>query len=114
MSSPFTPVPVPVVLPEVQIANQIINGGNALFSKLLKQYTRSYDTVWNNQVASADKIVAAMGTNAQRVFALSADLANFLVTAGATDIPTTMPSGWNYVPNPDGSVTLTPILSPGN
>ena len=109
---PFTPNVNPVPVAQT-IANQIIMSGNQLYQQMLRQYTNSYNQVWDNPMATPDVIVAAMGTNAQKVFTLAAGMAAYLVSAGAVDstgapiIPVTMPSGWNYQANSDGSVTLT-------
>lgn len=116
MTVPFNPV-VPPVAPAMQTANQIIQSGNQLFQQMVRSYTQAYNQVWNNPQATPVAIVAALGTNAQRVFALSAGLAAYLVGAGAVDstgrptIPTTMPAGFNYQANSDGSVTLTPVAA---
>ena len=107
MQSPFTPS-IHALPAEQQAANAVVAAGNSLFTQMAAIYQRSYNLVWANPATTPDKVVAAMGTQAQKVFALSAALAAFLVTAGATAIPTTMPAGWNFVANADGSVTLTP------
>jgi hypothetical protein len=108
---PFAPIqhiPTPQ-----QIAAQVIAGGNGLFNQIVAAYLRQYNAVWNNPNASPDLIVAAMGTQAVAVFEKSAATAAYLVAMGAVDaegkptIPTTMPAGWNFQANADGSVTLT-------
>ena len=104
MNSPFNPTPV---APEVAAAQNVKLIGNQLFNQMVKSYMVAFNLVWNNPNATPDKVVTAMGVDAQKVFALSGALATYLVNAGATGIPTTMPTGWNYVANNDGSVTLT-------
>ena len=101
--------------PATIAANQVKLSGNQLFKTMLNVYTNNFNAVWNNPNATPDKVVSAFGTEAQKVFALSAGLAAYLVSAGAVDgsgnptIPTTMPAGWNYSANADGSIVLTPI-----
>ena len=94
----------------VPIANrtaiQIVKNSNQLFQQLVSQYQQAYNNVWNNPGATPDTIVAALGTNAQKIFMASAGLAAYLNSLGA-GVVATMPSGWNYVANTDGSVTLT-------
>lgn len=104
MSGPFTSVILPS---DESAANQIKVNGNNMYSMLLQQYLNNYNLVWNNKTASPDKIVAALGTEAVKTFTLSAALAQFLVLAGAVNIPLSMPSNWNYTAHQDGSVTLT-------
>lgn len=112
MNQPFTPVVTPMPVAQTA-ANMLLSAGNQLYQQMLRQYISSYNRVWHNPLATPDAIVAAMGTNANFLFTLSAGMAAYLVSAGAVDsdgiptIPVTMPSGWNYQANPDGSVTLT-------
>ena len=109
----FTPViiPPPAPAPELVAANKVIQQGNQLYTTLVSQYMQSYNLVWDNSQATPDKIVAAMGTNANAIFIASAGLAAYLVSLGAS-VPLTMPkkadgTAWNYVANSDGSVTLS-------
>jgi hypothetical protein len=103
MTTPFNTQST--VAPEVQIANQVKTQGNMLFKQMVFQYTKSYNDVWSNPLATPDKIVKELGTDAVKVFTLSAGLAAYLNAAGAS-VPAAMPTGWTYTANPDGSVTL--------
>ncbi len=102
-----TPFSVASPTPDAAAATQVKVAGNQLFQMMLRTYVSSYNQVWNNPLATPPQIVAAMGTDAVKLFTLSAVLAQLLTTAGATGIPLTMPTGWSFVPNDDGSVTLT-------
>ena len=102
----FTPV-LPTPTAEQLVVDQLLASGDALFAQMLETYTTNYDAVWLNP--HPDRVVAAMGTNAAKVFRLSAALGAYLTAAGATVIPLTMPPGWNYQENADGSVALQPV-----
>lgn len=114
---PFTPIGPPAQPPAVQAAGQVIQSGNQLYQQLIRQYLNAYNQVWNNPSASPAAIIAAMGTQAVKVFTLSSSLAQFLVNAGAVDtdgvpvIPVTIPPGWGVTFNNDGSATCTGTLS---
>jgi hypothetical protein len=99
--------PITPVSPPLDAANRVKTSGNQLYKQMVNVYTSHYNLVWNNPKATPDKIVSAMGTDAQKIFAASAGLAQYLVALGVTGIQTTMPSGWTYTANADGSVTLT-------
>ena len=105
MVLPFTP-PAQTT-PDVMAANQVKQMGNRLYNTMVQSYTQAYRLVWNNPNATPVQVVTAMGTEAQKIFTLSGALGAYLHNAGATDIPLKMPEGFNYVENPDGSVTLT-------
>ena len=72
MSAPF---PTPVQDPAYLAAFNVITTGNQLFRQMLNQYMQAYNMVWANPTAPPNLIVAALGVNAQKVFALSAGLA---------------------------------------
>ncbi len=102
----FNPTPIiPAPAPEQAAADAVARGAAAMFRQLVQQYQRHYANVWNNKSAAPDKIVAAMGTQAQQIFAASAALGSFLTGLGAT-VPTAIPAGWNLTENADGSITL--------
>jgi hypothetical protein len=104
MAAPFN---VSSPTPDVAAATQVKVAGNQLFQMMLRSYQSNYNLVWANPNATPDTIVAAMGTDAVKLFALSAALAQLLTSAGAAGIPLTMPAGWTFAPNADGSATLT-------
>ncbi len=104
MMAPFS---VASPTPDVAAATQVKVAGNQLFQMMLRSYQGSYNLVWTNPNATPDKIVTAMGTDAVKLFTLSAALAQLLTSAGATGIPLTMPAGWTFTANDDGSATLT-------
>ena len=104
----FDPIPLPVIPPEIIIASRITNDALWTLNTLKANYLQSYNSVWNNPDATPDKIVAAFGTSAVELFTISAATAQLLYACGITDIPLTMPSGWNFQANQDGSITLTP------
>ncbi len=107
MSAAFSPTP------EVVCAQTMMQHLNEELSRMVANYMTHYNAVWKNPAATPDKIVAAFGSQGQALFAKAAATAAYLVAMGAVDatgkptIPTTMPTGWNYVANADGSVTLT-------
>ena len=69
-------------------------------------YLNAYNAVWNSNIP-AEKVVEAMGVDAVQLFTVAAATAQLLTLCGVNDIPTTMPSGWNFVANSDGSVVIT-------
>ena len=105
------PAPFSVAGPaaDVAAANQIKQAGNLLFQSMVRTYIGNFRQVWNNPLVTPPQIVAAMGADAVKLFTLSAGLAQLLAAAGATDIPMTMPTGWSFAANPDGSATLTQV-----
>jgi hypothetical protein len=105
MSNPFNNQPISA---HDRAAAQVLGLSNQMYNQMVRKYTKAYDLVWNNPNATPDKIVASMGTNAVKIFESSAAMGQLLKNAGA-DVPTTMPTGWNFQANPDGSVTLTKI-----
>jgi hypothetical protein len=107
----FNPV-VPTISPEQTAANGICRRGVMQFKRLTQYYLHEYAQVWSNPAATPDKIIAAMGTNAQQIFAASAGLGAYLASLGAS-VPTASPKDaagnflWNFQMNADGSITLT-------
>lgn len=95
--------------PAQQAANQVIVNGNQLYDFLISQYVATYNLVWNDP--NPDQVVAAMGTNAVKIFTASAAIAVCLVSLGAS-VPTTTPQDsagnakWLVTANPDGSMSL--------
>ena len=69
---------------------------------MLSSYTNAYNLVWNNRNATPPDVIAAMGKDAVKIFELSAGLATYLTSAGAT-VPTTYPSTWTMTFNDDGT-----------
>jgi hypothetical protein len=105
MASPFS---LPPSDPAAAAAGQIIQSANFLWNLLTQRYVAAYNVLWNNPRATPQQVVAALGTQAVLIFTRSAELAAFLAGAGVTGIPLTVPAGWSYTANPDGSITLTP------
>jgi hypothetical protein len=99
--------PVPQPTADVVAATRIVSSANQLNKAMTANYVSSYNAVWHNPTATPEQVVAALGTNAAKVFQLSVALCTLLVQAGATDIPTSVPTGWTYVVNADGTVVLT-------
>ena len=99
----------PILSPAQDVANKVVGGAMQLRMIMKQQYLQAYNKVWNNKNATPDQVVAQMGSNAQAVFALSAQLASLLVAAGVSGIPTAMPTGWNYTAGASGTVTLTKV-----
>ena len=98
----------PTVAPEIAAATTIRQIATDLYNQMLPKYNLAYNLVWNNPKVTADKVIGAMGTDAQTLFAVSAGLAEILTACGA-NVNTTMPSGWTFTANADGSVTLTKV-----
>lgn len=98
----------PTVAPEVAATITIKQIATDLYNQMLPKYNLAYNLVWNNPKVAADKVIGAMGTDAQTLFAVSAGLAEILTACGA-NVKTTMPSGWTFTANGDGSVTLTKV-----
>lgn len=110
--------------PPQQVASLIITGANSSLITQVAQYKAWYDAFWNNpNQAQADPIsnAAALGTNAVKIFAASAEnVRHFIVIAqiAGVDISTILPvkyqgppAGWVITPNSDGTVTLRPPLA---
>ena len=108
MELPFVQVfPAPPPAPQVAAA-QLIYDSNELFQKLIESFNDNYNLVWNNPSATPPEVVTALGVNGLLVFEASAGLATYLNSLGASPaLPTSIPTGWNFQANPDGSVTLT-------
>jgi hypothetical protein len=102
----FQPTTTPIPI-EQQIANAVLTKSNALFAHMIQFYNNNYQVVWNNPKATPDKIVASMGTNATKVFEISAALGNFINSIQPNTVVATMPAGWNFTANTDGSVVIT-------
>ena len=100
---PFNPQPT---VPEQAAAQQVKLTGNQLYQGMLNSYIQAYNLVWANKTASPDKIIAAMGTDAVKIFTLSAGMAVYLNSAGA-NVPTTSPANWTVVFNIDGTASAT-------
>lgn len=100
----FTPI-IPTPTTAQQVADSVLSSSDDLYTQMLETYTANYAAVWLNP--HPDQVVAAMGTNAAKLFKLSAALGAYLAAAGA-QVPLTMPKGWNYEEDTDGTVVLTP------
>jgi len=92
--------------PDVVAANKVKQSSNTLYQILLREYTENYNTVWHNRQASPIAVVAAMGTEAVKLFTLSAELAAVLAAAGA-NVPTSIPDDYQYVADQDGSIVVS-------
>ena len=100
---PGTTVPV---ASDARVANQLIGSANQLTQTMLNAYLSGYNQMWNNTNATPDKIVAALGTNAVKLFTAADALATFLVAEGVTGLSTGIPIGWTFTANADGSATV--------
>jgi len=111
---PFTLVPpaapAPTLPSATRAANAIKGEANRLSSFCLDSFTRAYRLLWENTTAPPDAIVAAMNTEAVKLFTASAELAQLLIALGASVAPG-MPAGWTFTANADGSATLTKTAS---
>jgi hypothetical protein len=104
--------PTPTVDPAVQTVQAIKTAIASQFQPILTTYLQNYNAVWRNPKVAPNLVVAQMGVDAQQLFTVAAMTAQLLVALGCNSpgypvVPTTMPTGWNFVANPDGSVTLT-------
>jgi hypothetical protein len=95
-----------------QVQNLSLNG----FRNLQQFGQQGFNLIWNNNNATPQDVIAALGTNAASVFALAA-LNNSTIASAASIggvTPPNMPSvptGWTIAPNVDGTVTATPPAS---
>ena len=102
--SVFTPI-IPIPAPEVAAANFVVVDSNQTLAMDVARYTAEYNAVWANKATTPDKVVTAMGTQAQAIFTKASARAAHLVAMGAVGIPMTIPSGWTMTENTDGSIT---------
>ena len=70
------------VAPEVAVAQKLRQNALVTLNQLKQNYVSSYNQVWHNKLATADLIVAAIGTDAQQLFAVSAATAQLLIYCG--------------------------------
>jgi hypothetical protein len=104
----FTDIVIPPAAPAVVAAATLVQNSNQLYAQLTDSFWTNYNLVWNNPYATPDLVVTALGVNGQMVFMASAGLADYMNAMGADpQLPNTLPPGWNYQANADGSVTLT-------
>ena len=98
------PSAIPTVAPEAKAASLVLLAGQQMAHVMLTNYQMAYDTVWNNRLATPDKVVAALGTNAKAVFEHSAALVAFLTGLGLIGFPVAIPAGWTLTVHEDGSM----------
>jgi hypothetical protein len=96
----------PTIAPATAAVTTLRTNITNTYNTLLQSYLQGYNLVWRNPKATPDLVVAAMGVDAVQLFEVSALTAQLLTALGAT-VPLTMPTGWIFVANTDGSVTLT-------
>lgn len=103
---PFQP---PVQLtPAQQAANTVVQIISQTFQIRVQNFKRASSAVWNNPNATPMDVVAAMGTQAVAIFTASGQEATLLnMFLPSLNLPTTIPAGFAFVSNPDGSAVLT-------
>ena len=99
--------PVFTVPPEQTVAQSLVSEANQLLAHLVQRYAAAYRRVWSNKAATPERIVAAMGAQAEAIFTHSAALAAFINSFGQQQVPATSPAGWTVTFNADGSATAT-------
>ena len=97
----FTPIPVPI--DPIPIVNDLINESNQLFAYIVAKYNAMYNRVWKSADPAA--VVAAMGTQAARIFQESYMLAMYINGRAANTVTVTVPAGWIMTYHEDGSAT---------
>lgn len=103
------------VAPDKQAAQQILRQARSLFQLILSHHKQGFRQVWDNPRATPEEVVAALGTDAAEVFALSGQLSTLLAAAVGNDmkkiielgIPVGVPENYTYKVNEDGTLTLT-------
>jgi hypothetical protein len=90
------------------VVAQIVDGNTSVYSFLLANYLRLFNLVWYNPNFTPAQIVSAFGTNAQLLFEVSISMGTLLHTVNPSYIPPSMPSGYTYTVNADGSITVIP------
>lgn len=90
-----------------QVARKLRLDLNVFADSVVKQYKACYDAIWQDEDPAA--VVAAMGTDAVKMFSLSIAIGQVLEAAGITEITTSVPAGYSWQANPDGSVTITKV-----
>jgi hypothetical protein len=107
----------PVDPPATLAAQAIVDGCNAALNDRVQRVKNLWETLWENDRATPAQILAALGTNARRVFQAAAlarsDLEAVATLAGKT--PTELLGHAKYLSpkypvtfHADGRVTLTP------
>ena len=103
------------VAPDKQAAQQILRQARSLLQLILSHHKQGFRQVWDNPRATPEEVVAALGTDAAEVFALSGQLSTLLAAAVGNDmkkiielgIPVGVPENYTYKVNEDGTLTLT-------
>lgn len=115
--SDIFPFPTPPETPkDVQVATGLLAGVNQELQRRVQIHIQNFDYLWNRGEGepTADQIIAAMGTNAAKFFALASLSANQIDEAaklvGKTIDDFIPPSKYvppaTVIPNADGTVTL--------
>jgi hypothetical protein len=93
-------------------AQQILQIANAQFQQLAQSGQRGFNLIWNNQQATPQEVIAALGNKAGAAFALAQlNIAtiNSASEIGGTTPPTvpSIPAGFVLSFNSDGTATVT-------
>lgn len=107
----------PTEAPAQLVADAIVEGCNEALTDRVKRIKNLWETLWENERATPAQILAALGTNARKIFQAAAlaraDLEAVATLAGTT--PTALLGDAKYLTpkaavtfHADGRVTLTP------
>lgn len=110
-------VAAPTETPAALAAEAIVDGCNAALNDRVQRVKNLWETLWENDRATPAQILAALGTNARRVFQAAALARSDLeaVAALANTTPTALLGDAKYLTPkfpvtffPDGRAVLTP------
>src|SRR5450759_617570 len=95
-----------------QVAANLRAGCTAFFKYAKAMYVSQYRQFWNTPNVTPEENAAALATDAAALFARSAQLAQLLADsapspASLAGVPMSVPDGFGYMANQDGTVTIT-------
>ena len=104
------PQPPTPIVPAVVAAQNIKSRLTDFWAEAVATYRQCYNQFWFDPNGAAPQDIAAqLGTDAANLHQVSSALYAIIVQAAgsAAGVPATVPTGWTWVDNPDGTATLT-------
>ena len=96
-----------IVPPATRVANQLVNMTVRTYQQMVDSFNRGSVMFWQNpQGLTPDEIAAALGTNAQEVFALHYKLGQLIGSVKPEAIAEGFSLVGEFTYNEDGSVTV--------
>jgi hypothetical protein len=105
-------MPIIDPIPPTPLELQVRSAKNRIqqqYESLVRCLKEIGDMVWKNTLKKTpQEVVAAFGTDAVQLFQISGLVRQLIQTVSGQEPPPTMPAGWGFTANPDGTVTLVP------